>query len=62
MPDTPTTAGEISQIRLPSGDLYNVKDNVSGYPTIWMADEGSEGRVYTMVITSTATNADEESY
>lgn len=60
--DTPTTAGEISQVKLPSGDVYNIKDNVSGYPIILMADEGSDGKVFTMVITGEATNADEEYY
>lgn len=62
MPDTPTTAGDISKIKLPSGAVYNVKDNVSGYPIILMADEGSDGKVFTMVITGEATNADEEYY
>ena len=53
----PTSSGTISQVQLPSGQIYDIQDTISGYPIITIND-GTE----TLIITTSAINADQEEY
>lgn len=61
MSTTPT--GNISQVQLPDGNVYTVKDTVSGYVTLGDVPAISVNTTTkSLVITTSVSNGDEVSY